>query len=152
MITRIGHTALRVRDIEASVRFYRDILGMKEAFRMLNPSGTALGCVYLYVAPSQFLELFPGGTEELSPGDLTIGHSHVCYEVDDAAAYLEEVQGRGAPIDTKLKQGYSRCIQFWTHDPDGNRIEFMELPPESLQAEANRRIAGEEGRAPDRDL
>jgi hypothetical protein len=33
---------------------------------------------------------------------------------------------------------------FWTHDPDGNRIEFMELTPESLQAQAITRLEGME--------
>jgi lactoylglutathione lyase len=60
------------------------------------------------------------------------------------AKYLEEVRGRGAPIDVELKTGFSRCIQFWTHDPDGNRIEFMELPPDCLQVAANKRIAAED--------
>jgi hypothetical protein len=43
----------------------------------------------------------------------------------------------------ELKTGYSKCIQFWTHDPDGNRIEFMERPPESLPIQAMKRLAGE---------
>ena len=32
---------------------------------------------------------------------------------------------------------------YWTHDPDNTRIEVMELTPESMQAEANRRLAEE---------
>jgi lactoylglutathione lyase len=116
---------------------------MKEAFRMQNPAGDKLGCIYMYVAPSQFIEIFPDGSEDAPRTGKTIGHAHVCYEVDNAAAFLEEVRARGAPIDVELKRGYSRCIQFWTHDPDGNSIEFMELPPDSLQAQANERIAQE---------
>ena len=45
-------------------------------------------------------------------------------------------------MDTGLKTGKSKCIQFWTHDPDGNKIELMQLPPESLQAQANARLGG----------
>jgi lactoylglutathione lyase len=142
-ITRIGHTAIRARDIEATARFYRETLGMKEAFRMQNPAGDKLGCIYMYVAHSQFIEIFPDGCEDAPHTGKTIGHAHVCYEVDNAAAFLEEVRARGAPIDVELKHGYSRCIQFWTHDPDGNSIEFMELPQDSLQAQANERIAQE---------
>jgi lactoylglutathione lyase len=143
MITRIGHTAIRARDIEETARFYRDTLGLKEAFRMQSPDGNALGCIYMYIAPSQFIEIFPEGSEEAPHTGKTIGHAHICYEVDNAAAFLEEVRARGAPIDVELKRGYSRCIQFWTHDPDGNSIECMELPPDSLQAQANERIARE---------
>ncbi|GHV88427.1 hypothetical protein AGMMS50267_07870 [Spirochaetia bacterium] len=141
MNTRLGHIAIRARDIEATAAFYRDVLGMQEAFRMQNPAGDKLGSVHIFVAPSQYIEIFPNGTEPPAVNDTTIGLHHICIEVDDIAAVIEEVRGRGAPIDTELKKGYSRCIQFWTHDPDGNRIEFMELPPDSLQVAANKRLA-----------
>ncbi|MDR1933250.1 MAG: VOC family protein, partial [Spirochaetales bacterium] len=104
--------------------------------------GGRLGSVHIYVAPYQFIEIFPFGTEECGKGEHTIGLNHVCFEVDNAARFLEEVRSRGAPIDTELKRGVSKCIQFWTHDPDGNRIEFMELPPDCLQVESVKRIEG----------
>jgi lactoylglutathione lyase len=138
---RIGHIAIRARDIEATAAFYRDILGMPEAFRMQDPTGTKLGSVHIYVAPSQFIEIFPGGLEKAGNPQTNIGPAHICFEVDDAAKTLEELRAKGAPIDTELKTGYSKCIQFWTHDPDGNGIEFMELPPGCLQQQANARLA-----------
>jgi lactoylglutathione lyase len=140
---RLGHIAIRARDIEATAAWYRDVLGMKEAFRMHNLAGGALGSIHLYAAHGQFIEIFPHGTEECPPNDRTIGYSHLCIEVDNAVDTLEELRGRGAPIDTELKTGYSKCVQFWTHDPDGNRIEFMELPPECLQSQAIKRLEGE---------
>jgi lactoylglutathione lyase len=140
MIKRIGHIAIRARDIEVTAAWYRDVLGMKEAFRMYNVPGEKLGSIHIYAAPGQFIEIFPHGNEEFRPGEKTIGYSHLCFEVDDAAKTQEELRGRGAPIDTELKRGFSKCIQFWTHDPDGNRIEFTELPPESLQLQAIKRF------------
>ena len=140
MIKGLGHLAIRARDIEASAKFYLDVIGLKEAFRMNNPDTGKPGTIYLYIAPGQFIEIFPDGGGE-QPDNNTIGLKHICIEVDNAAAFQEELRGRGAPIDTELKTGLSKCIQFWTHDPDGNRIEFMELPPESLQAQANRRLS-----------
>ena len=142
MKTRYGHVAVRARDIEKTAAFYRDVLGFPEAFRMQNPEGTALGSVHVYIAPSQYIEIFPGGTEAPPPRDRTAGLNHICIEVDNAAEALKEVQSRGAPIDTELKRGYSKCIQFWTHDPDGTAIEFMELPDDCLQVAANKRLAG----------
>jgi lactoylglutathione lyase len=139
---RLGHLAIRAKDIEATAKFYREVIGFKEAFRMNNLEGGRLGCIYMYIAPSQFIEIFPDGSGEQS-GNNNIGIKHICIEVDNAAAFLEVIRARGAPIDTELKTGYSKCIQFWTHDPDGNKIEFMELPPESLHAQANKRIAEE---------
>ena len=66
----------------------------------------------------------------------------MCYQVDNARQTLEELRAKGAPIDVDYKIGQSRCIQLWTHDPDGNQIELMELPPDSLQAQAVRRMQG----------
>jgi lactoylglutathione lyase len=141
MIKRIGHIAIRARDIEATTAFYRDILGMREAFRMYNGEGGSLGTIYLCAAPGQFIEIFPNGTEERPIDTGTIGYSHLCLEVADAAKTLEELRARGLPVDRELQTGLSKCRMFWTHDPDGNRIECMELTPESLQAQAVDRLA-----------
>ena len=48
----------------------------------------------------------------------------------------------GGPLDSEVKRGNSRCLMFWTHDPDGTQIEIMEMPPESLQAQADQRLTG----------
>ena len=140
MIKGLGHIAIRAKDIEETAKFYREVVGLKEAFRMYNAEGGALGTVYFYIASSQFIEIFPGGSGEQSPNP-NVGIKHICIEVDNIEDVQEELRSRGAPIDTEIKTGFSKCIQFWTHDPDGVRIEFMELPPESLQAQANERLA-----------
>ena len=142
MIKGLGHLAIGAKDIEETAKFYREVIGLKEAFRMHNLEGGKLGIIYMYIAPSQFIEIFPDGGGEQAENN-TIGIKHICIEVGNAGQFQEELRARGAPIDTELKAGYSKCIQFWTHDPDGNKIEFMELPPESLQAQANKRIAEE---------
>ena len=139
MIKCLGHLAIRAKDAEKTAAFYRDIIGLKEAFRMQRPDG-GLGGIYMYIAHSQFIEIFPDGAGVQSDNNC-IGIKHICIEVENAAAFCEELRSHGAPIDTELKTGISKCIQFWTHDPDNNKIEFMELPPESLQAEANKRFA-----------
>ena len=141
MIKGLGHLAIRAKDIEATAKFYCEVIGLKEAFRMHHLEGGRLGCIYMYIAHSQFIEIFPDGSGEQAENN-TIGIKHICIEVDNAAVFQEELRAKGAPIYTEIKTGYSKCIQFWTHDPDGNRIEFMELPPESLQAQANKQLAG----------
>jgi lactoylglutathione lyase len=139
MITGLGHLAVRAKDLEASAKFYREVVGLQEAFRMDRPHGTGVGTIYFYIAPSQFIELFPDGSGD-QPENNTVGLKHICIEVDNAAAFQEEFHARGGIIDVPLKTGYSKCVQFWTHDPDGTKIEFMELPPESLQQQANQRF------------
>lgn len=136
MIKGLGHIAVRTKNLEESIHFYKDILGLKEAFRMCGEDGKPF-MVYFYVAPGQFIELFPNGTKATEKGKDVIGLVHICLEVEDVQAAFEEMKKKDAPIDSDIIVGKAKCLQFWTHDPDGNAIELMELPPESLQAQAN---------------
>lgn len=139
----LSHTAIRTRDILASVRYYTEVLGLREAFRMYRDDGS-LGTVYLSIAPGQYLELFDGGTREGTAGQDVIGLCHICLMTKDIRRSYGIVQSAGGPLDSEVKRGHSRCLMFWTHDPDGTRIEVMEMPPESMQAQADLRLAEEE--------
>ena len=141
-ITNIGHGAIRARDAEKTARFYTEVLGFREAFRMYGDDGS-LGTIYLYVGQGGFLEIFTNGTQELETDGSTIGICHVCYETDNIEEMYRSVQEKGAPIDVPLKTGNAKCLLFFTHDPDGNAVEIMELPPESMHAQAMKRLEGE---------
>ncbi len=141
-VAGLSHVAVRTRSISDSIRFYTEILGLKEAFRMTREDGS-LGTVYLYLAPGQYLELFTGGEQEQISGPNLIGFCHICLMTKDIRRSYAAVRDAGGPLDSEIKRGYSRCWMFWTHDPDGTQIEIMEMPPESLQAQADLRLAGE---------
>ena len=70
------------------------------------------------------------------------GVCHLCLMTKDVRQSYEAVKAAGGPLDSEIKRGNSRCLMFWTHDPDGTQIEIMEMPPESLQAQADARLAG----------
>ncbi len=142
MIQGIGHSAIRVADLEKSVAFYKDVLGFPEAFRLEKPEG-GVAAVYLYIAPDQFIELFPDGKQGPRPTFEEVGHQHMCYIVEDARAAMEELKAKGAPIDGNLRIGLAKCPVFLTHDPDGNAIEIMSLPPECMQYQASKRLSGQ---------
>ena len=135
----LSHAAIRTRSIPDSVRYYTDVLGLREAFRMFREDGS-LGTVYLYLAPGQYLELFSDGTREGITGPDVIGICHLCLMTKDIRKAYDTVKAAGGPLDSEIKRGKSMCWMFWTHDPDGTRIEVMEMPPESLQAQADRRF------------
>ncbi len=139
MIKGLSHIAIRASDILASVRFYTETLGLREAFRMYGEDG-ALATVYLYIAPSQYLELFANGSRPADTGKDVIGLCHICLETEDAEKMYETLKAKGAPLDSEIRLGKSKCRMVWTHDPDGNSLEIMELVPESLQAQANARF------------
>lgn len=140
IIAGLSHVAVRVRDIGQSLRFYTEVLGLREAFRMCREDGST-ATVYLYFGPGQYLELFADGKRESTDDGETIGMCHLCLSTADVSRAYREVLSRGGPADTEIVRGKSRCLMFWTHDPDGTRIEVMEMPPESMQAEADRRLA-----------
>ena len=142
IVSALSHVAIRTRDILESVRFYTEVLGLREAFRMNREDGS-LATVYLFIAPGQYLELFSNGTEERIKGSAVIGMCHLCLMTRDIKRSFAIVKAAGAPIDREVQVGKSRCLMFWTHDPDGTEIEIMEMPPESLQAQADRRLAAE---------
>ncbi len=138
-VSGLSHAAIRTRHILDSVRYYTEVLGLREAFRMHREDGS-LATVYLYIAPGQYLELFSDGTREGLTGPDVIGICHLCLMTEDIRQSYEAVKKAGGPLDTEIKRGKSQCWMFWTHDPDGTRIEIMEMPPESLQAQADRRM------------
>ena len=139
IIGGLSHAAVRTRSIAESIRYYTEVLGLREAFRMHREDGS-LSTVYLFIAPGQYLELFSDGTRERITGPDVIGVCHLCLMTKDIRKSFEAVQNAGGPLDSDIKRGKSQCLMFWTHDPDGTQIEVMEMRPESLQAQADKRF------------
>ncbi|GLG01552.1 lactoylglutathione lyase [Alicyclobacillus hesperidum subsp. aegles] len=142
MIQGIGHVALTVEDMEASLRFYCDVLGCHRAFDIHREDGTPW-IVYLRCPDGRFIELFYGGSVKTHSSPDRIGFAHLCFEVDDIQQVAEALRDKGAPLDVAPKQGLDKNWQCWSHDPDGNPIEFMQLDPASPQAAARAALAGE---------
>lgn len=142
MYKGLGHYAIRCSDINKSVDFYKEVLGFQEAFRMNEPNGDPW-IIYLSIVPGQFIELFPNGSVPQQQDEQVIGFMHICLEVDNVEETCQLLRQRGAPIDREIAFGRSKAKQFWTHDPDGNPIEIMELPADSEQAKAIKRLLAE---------
>src|SRR5437016_8304351 len=89
---KLLHTRYRVNDLEQTVRFYRDVLGLQEIKRHKSPRGSEL--VFMKAAESQeLIELcyFPSsGPVQVQP-DLT----HLAFEVDDLEAFGKHLASMG---------------------------------------------------------
>ena len=87
--------------------------------------------VYLHVSGDPFIEIFPGGP----PPDPNREQSfeHICLLTDDIYAAVERLRENGAPVDHEPLLGLDGNLQAWTHDPDGNQIELMQLSEQSPQ-------------------
>ncbi|MBO6901808.1 MAG: VOC family protein [Rhizobiaceae bacterium] len=138
-LTGIGHIALKVADITRSLAFYRDRLGFEEMMRLDNDDGS-LWLVYLRITDTQFLELFPGGEGDCSPGEERTAVNHFCLETANIEATAKALRAAGIPLTVEPKMGLDGNMQCWIADPDGNRIEFMQMSQQSMQAAAIRRL------------
>jgi catechol 2,3-dioxygenase-like lactoylglutathione lyase family enzyme len=142
----LGHIALKVRDLEASVAFYEK-LGFPEFLRLNNDDGKAW-IVYLRFSDDLYLELFPGGIDRV-PGPGATGTNHICLTVDDIEATARHLASVGialtAPLDP-MRRGVDRTRGMWIEDPDGTRIEIMEMAENCLQYEAIRKLASGGGK------
>jgi lactoylglutathione lyase len=133
MITQLGHVAFAVKDLDAARKFYCRGLGLEEAFHLCRDDGS-LWIVYLKVGNGSFLELFP--EPELQAEEAVVSYKHTCLVVDDLAAFVAGLRARGVSLTSEVNRGKDGNLQAWTRDPDGNRIELMEIAPDSQQAQA----------------
>ena len=129
MITGLAHTCFTVSDLEQSLAFYRDQLGLAEAFDFVNEEGHRFG-IYLHFGGRNFIELFEGTLENPASGQ---SFRHICLEVDDIEATTATLRERGVEV-SPVKLGKDQSYQAWITDPDGNRIELHQYTPESWQA------------------
>jgi lactoylglutathione lyase len=124
---RILHTMLRVGDLDRSVRFYTEVLGMKLLRTTDRPEQKyKLAFVgYDTEERSAVLELtYNYGVERY---DLGGAFGHVAIEVDDVRKSCDAVRARGGKVTREpgpVKGGTS-MIAF-VEDPDGYKIEFIE--------------------------
>jgi lactoylglutathione lyase len=140
-IRGIGHLALRVRDLDRSLDFWRDRVGFQEMQRLKRDNGDTW-LVYLRITDDQYLELFPGAVTEQVPPDDANGVMHICLEIEDLDEEIARLEAAGVRIVSPIKGGIDNNRGAWIHDPDGNRIELMEMHPNSIQYKAIRALKG----------
>lgn len=123
---RILHTMLRVGDLERSIRFYTEVLGMKLLRRKDYPEGKFTLAFLGYGEESEqaALELtYNWGVERYELGS---GYGHIALEVDDvyqAAAAIRERGGKILREAGPMNAGTS--IIAFVEDPDGYPIELI---------------------------
>lgn len=147
-VSALAHVALHVTDMEKSLRFYQECLGLQHIFELKNDQEEDW-LVYLKICDNQFIELFYGGKQkrvvfwpmkgqELTPEqDEVIAHeisTHFCLQVDDIFAMAQRIKDFGYKIVvTEPAKGKDNNYECFTQDPDGNLIELMQYTEDALQ-------------------
>ena len=132
----LGHVAFKVNDLEKSLAFYNTI-GFPEILRLLDEKGKPW-IVYIRIKDMLLLELFPGGTGKPVPGPEATGLFHFCLTVADIDAAEAALKSAGVPLThpRNPKCGVDGNRGMWIEDPDGHRIEIMEMAPDCIQFKA----------------
>jgi lactoylglutathione lyase len=124
---RMLHTMLRVGDLDRSIAFYTEVLGMQLLRKSDNPGGkyTLAFVGYGSEDSNTVLELtYNYGVEKY---DLGSAYGHVALAVDNAAQACEGIRRRGGKVVREagpVKHGTT--IIAFVEDPDGYRIELIE--------------------------
>ena len=122
-MTKLLHTRYRVNDLERTVNFYRDILGLTEIKRHKSPRGSEL--VFLQTPGSEELieiTCFPGsGPVQVQP-DLT----HLAFEVDSLAEFEKHLAAHGLKFSDGPVTSSSGTTFAFIDAPEGYEIELIQ--------------------------
>ena len=124
---RILHTMLRVGDLDRSLAFYTEVLGMRLLRRQDYPEGRFTLAFVGYGDESDTAVLELTHNWDTAHYDLGTGFGHIALAVPDAYAACAEIRGRGGKVVREagpMKHG-TTVIAF-VEDPDGYKIELIQ--------------------------
>ena len=125
---RMLHTMIRVGDLERSLRFYCEVLGMRLLRRTDYPSGRFTLAFVGYGAEDAHTVIELTHNWDTATYDLGTAFGHIALGVEDIYATCTELRARGAAIVREpgpMKHGGSEIA--FIEDPDGYRIELIQL-------------------------
>jgi len=124
---RLLHTMIRVGDLQRSIDFYTQVLGMRLLRKTDYPGGRFTNAFVGYDDESRAAVLELTHNWDTKSYDMGSGFGHVAVEVEDAYKACDEVRKRGGRVAREpgpMKHG-TTVIAF-VEDPDGYKIEFVQ--------------------------
>ena len=124
---RILHTMIRVGDLEKSLDFYTDVLGMKLLRKADYPDGKFTLAFVGFGSEENTSVLELTHNWDTKSYELGSGYGHIAIGVDDAYAACDAVRNKGGKVTREagpMKHG-TTVIAF-VEDPDGYKIELIQ--------------------------
>lgn len=125
MVTKLLHTRYRVTDLEKTIAFYRDVIGLAEVDRKVSPRGSKL--VFLKAPQSEeLIEIceFPSSGPVIVGPDLT----HLAFEVDDLEAFAKHAAEKGSPLSDGPTTTSTGSVIAFVDAPEGYEVEIIQRP------------------------
>lgn len=129
-VRNLAHVGMTVSNIDRSIAFYVDLLGLTQVDRRPGTQGDE---VCFVDAGGCMLELIGPSTGALSAEDVAVGRAglvHLTFRVDDVDATIEAVRAVGAEIVEEPRDAHNKRMArrvAFCRDPDGILIEFLGL-------------------------
>lgn len=122
MIKKLLHTRYRVTDLEKTVAFYRDVLGLKEVRRHTSGRGSQL---VFFKAPQSNEEIEICKFDQSGPVVVGPDLTHLAFEVEDLDKFARDSAAKGYPLSDGPHASGSGRIAF-IDAPEGYEIELIE--------------------------
>ena len=132
---QLGHLVLRVRDLEASEKWYQEVLGL----RTTNKRPGSMTFMSAKAGSSHELALVSVGPDAAGPEESRVGLYHFAWEMDsldELRELYQHMKAKDVNIGGIGDHGISLGVYFF--DPDGNEIEvYYEMPEEDWPEEGD---------------
>lgn len=123
MVKKLLHTRYRVTDLDKTVGFYRDVLGLKETRRSTSPRGSQL---VFFKAPDSEEEIEISKFDESGPVIVGPDLTHLAFEVDSIDQFARESAAKGYPLTDGPHRTSSGDTIAFIDAPEGYEIELIE--------------------------
>ena len=124
---RLLHTMIRVGDLDRSIKFYTEVLGMKLLRRKDYPGGKFTLAFVGYGDESDHTVLELTYNWGVASYEIGSGFGHLALEVDDAYQACEAVKLRGGKVTREAgPMQHGTTVIAFVEDPDGYQIEFIQ--------------------------
>jgi catechol 2,3-dioxygenase-like lactoylglutathione lyase family enzyme len=126
---RLNHVGIAVKNFDESFNFYTKVMGFKVAFRFPSPDGKPT-TTYFQINRDTFLEMAPTSAQ------LPVGITHMGIESPDVKKTIAQLRAAGGTVDDFRVSGPTKALLSNIMDPNGIRLELIELTPDSLHKKA----------------
>jgi lactoylglutathione lyase len=123
MVKKLLHTRYRVKDLEKTVAFYKDVLGLQERRRHTSGRGSQL--VFLK-APESEEEIELCKFDESGPVVVGPDLTHLAFEVDDLEKFAREATAKGYPLSDGPHKTSGGSVIAFIDAPEGYEIELIQ--------------------------
>jgi lactoylglutathione lyase len=123
MVKKLLHTRYRVKDLEKTVDFYKNVLGLQETRRHTSGRGSQL--VFLK-APASDEEIEICKFDESGPVVVGPDLTHLAFEIDDLEEFARESASKGYPLSDGPHKTSGGSVIAFVDAPEGYEIELIQ--------------------------